>query len=340
MTKTLALLSLIPTLLAAGSSFKLVLPTDNRALLDGDPSDFYMYVTRNFEEQRSTPWTGGQYGFVRTLKRTEEDGVIPTRFHEGLDIKPMRRDRNGNPLDKIKAIADGEVVYLNNRAGGSSYGKYVVIRHDWDWGPFYSLYAHLSRVDTEVGQKLLAGEAFAEMGYTGDGLNRTRAHLHLELCLLATENFSDWLGAPTPRGIYDGRNLIGIDVASLFLATNTRDDVTIPDFLSGASPYYKVAFPREEDELEITRRYPWLKKGDFSKETPSLEMTFTASGVPLAVTPSYRDLREPTVTYVRTTRSRHEYYTRERLTGTGRRASLSRRGRNFIAIFTNEKTKS
>lgn len=340
MIRSLAFCGLIPLFLYGGEPIELVLPTDNRALLEGKPSEFYMYVSRTFEEEVSTPWTGGQYGFVRTLKRTEKEGVIATKFHEGLDIKPTRRDRNGNPLDKVKAIADGEVVHINNSAGGSSYGKYVVIRHDWECGPFYSLYAHLSLIDTEIGEKLIAGQPFAEMGYTGAGINRTRAHLHLELCMLSTENFSDWIGAKTPHGIYDGRNLIGIDVASLLIASDARDDVTIPEFMKAASPYYKVAIPRDAKELEITTRYPWLKKGDHSAASPSLEIAFTDSGIPLAVTPSFREVREPTVTFVRTTRSRHEYYTRGRLTGEGRQATLTRSGRKFIAIFTNEYTKT
>ena len=40
-------------------------PTDNRALLQGRPRDFYMYVNRDFEGARSQPWQGGQFGFVR-----------------------------------------------------------------------------------------------------------------------------------------------------------------------------------------------------------------------------------------------------------------------------------
>lgn len=339
MIRTLAILTLFIAPLTADEPLKLVLPTDNRALLEGDPSDFYMYVGRNFEGKVSSPWTAGQYGFVRTLKRTEKDGVIATKFHEGLDIKPVKRDRNQNPLDEVKAIANGEIVHTNNNAGGSSYGKYVVIRHDWDCGPFYSLYAHLSRVDTEVGKMINAGEPFAIMGYTGAGINRTRAHLHLELCMLSTENFVDWIGAKTPHGIYDGRNLIGIDLASLFLATGSRDDVTIPTFLKGASPYFKVAIPRTSDNLEITKRYPFLKKGDPGVASPSWEIAFTDSGIPLSVTPSFREVSKATITFVRTTRSRHEYYTRGRLIGSGRKASLSSSGKKFIALFTNEYTK-
>ncbi len=334
-TLLLPLLVLLPLTVQAVEPLKLSLPTDNRALFDGKPEDFYMFVFRG----KSKAWTAGQYGFVRNLITTDKEGVIATKFHEGLDIKPVKRDRNQNPLDEIRAIASGQVVYLNKNARGSDYGKYLVIKHDWGYGPFYSLYAHLARIDVELEQRVLGGHPIGKMGYTGVGLNRTRAHLHLELCMLSTVNFADWLGAPTPRGNYDGRNLIGLDIASLFLAAQADPKLSIPAFLESASPYFKVAIPRE-GELEITQRYPWLKKGDHSKPSASYEMAFTDSGIPLSVVPSHRQVTQPSLTYVRTTRSRHEHYTRGRLTGTGRRASLTKSGKKFIAFFTNEYTKA
>ncbi|MEN8773257.1 MAG: M23 family metallopeptidase [Akkermansiaceae bacterium] len=338
MMKLLGIILFLPLALEAAETLKLVLPTDNQAIFDGKPEDFYMYVLRYSGDQASQHWTAGQYGFVRTVVDTEKEGPIATKFHEGLDIKPTKRDRSGNPLDEIRSIADGEIVHVNDRAGGSSYGKYLVIKHNWDCGPFYSLYAHLSRIDVAIGDRVIGGSPIAIMGYTGAGINRTRAHLHLELCMLSTENFADWIGAKTPHGIYDGRNLIGVDVASLFLATKDSNKVTMPGFLDSASPYFKVAIPRKE-ELEITKRYPWLKKGDHSVDSPSLEISFTDSGIPLSVVPSHREVTKPSITFVRTTRSKHEYYTRGRLTGTGRKASLTRNGLKFVALFTNEYTK-
>lgn len=334
-TLTPLLLIVFSLVLQAVEPLKLSLPTDNRALFDGKPEDFYMFVFRG----KSKAWTAGQYGFVRNLVQTEKEGVIATKFHEGLDIKPVKRDRNQNPLDEIRAIASGQVVYLNKNARGSDYGKYLVIKHDWGYGPFYSLYAHLARIDVELEQRVLGGHPIGTMGYTGVGLNRTRAHLHLELCMLSTENFADWLGGPTPRGNYDGRNLIGLDIASLFLAAKDDQQLTIPTFLNSALPYFKVAIPRE-GELEITKRYPWLKKGDHSQTSVSYEMAFTDSGIPLSVVPSHREVTQPFLTYVRTTRSRHEHYTRGRLAGTGRRATLTKSGKKFIAFFTNEYTKA
>jgi len=332
------LLAFIPLSLKAAEPMNLLLPTDNSALFDGKPEDFYMYVNRSFGGKASKPWTAGQYGFVRTLIKTDKDGVIATKFHEGLDIKPTLRDRSGNPLDEIRSISAGEVVHVNKNRGASNYGIYIVIKHDWGYGPFFSLYAHLSKADVDLGQKVVGGSIIGTMGYTGAGITRTRAHLHLELCLLSTENFSDWLGATGGHGIYNGLNLIGIDVASLFLAEKANPKITIPSFLSGASPYFKVAVPRDE-ALEITKRYPWLKKGEHSAPSASWEISFTDSGIPLAVAPSHRQVAAPTVTYVRTTRSKHEHYTSGRLTGTGRRATLTKSGKKFIALFTNEYTK-
>ena len=43
----------------------LVLPTDNDGLFSGDGAAFYQYVERNYKGVKSTPWEGGQYGFVR-----------------------------------------------------------------------------------------------------------------------------------------------------------------------------------------------------------------------------------------------------------------------------------
>ncbi len=322
----------------------LVLPTENDALLRGKPEDYYMYVHRYMNGVSSKPWTGGQYGFVRTLKNTQSEGIIATKFHEGLDIKPIKRDRSNNPLDKILSIAKGTVVYINNSSGGSSYGKYLVVEHNWGYGPFFSLYAHLSSISAEIGQKVLPGSPLGVMGFTGVGINRERSHLHLELNMLATEQFDAWhqevYGGVSPHGIHNGINLMGIDVASLLLAQKKNTKLSIPQFLATATPYFKVAIPRKSINLALAHRYPWLKKGDHSKASHSWEISFTDSGIPLAVTPSFRKVTQPTITFVRTTRSNHEYYTRKRLTGTGRKATLTKTGKRFIALFTDAYVKA
>lgn len=334
----LLLLSGLSSLMAA--PMNLTLPTDNTALFEGQGEDFYMYTTRHFEGTDSKPWTGGQYGFTRNLIRTQSEGILATRFHEGLDIRPVKRDSRGNPLDSIYAITDGTVVLVQNNKGASNYGRYLVIEHDWGEGKIYSLYAHLSAIQATLGQQVQRGDTVAIMGFTGRGINRERAHLHVELCLLISEQFDAYhsalYGGKSAFGIYHGWNLLGMDLASILRQEKENPALTIAGFLGQASPYYRVAVPREADEpLEIAQRYPWLQKGDHSKPSRAWEISFTNSGIPLAVTPSQRVVVKPTVTFVRPTPSKHEYHTQRRLTGTGRRASLTRNGEKFLSLFTN-----
>ena len=138
---------------ALGQPVNIILPTENHGLLSGDNAAFYQYVKRDFEGVTSTPWEGGQYGFVRNPRRFGTT-VLETRFHEGIDIRPLQRDARGEPLDVIHAIAAGKVDYINNAPGGSNYGRYVVIEHLFGGCPYYSLYAHLSAVRVNIGDQV------------------------------------------------------------------------------------------------------------------------------------------------------------------------------------------
>ena len=137
-------------------------------LFSGDGAAFYQYVERDYKGVKSTPWEGGKYGFVRDPTDTA-GGVVYTRFHEGIDIRPLHRDANGDPLDEVRAIADGRVVHTNLVPGYSNYGKYVVIEHHWDGSNYYSLYGHLSSIAVQSGEMVKRGQRIAVMGYTGTG---------------------------------------------------------------------------------------------------------------------------------------------------------------------------
>ena len=177
-------------------------PTENTALLDNRPQDFYMYVDRNFEGKKSQPWEAGAYGFTRTLVRTQA-GLVAVKFHEGIDIKPLRRDASGTPLDDVHPVAGGTVVHASANPTHSNYGRYVVIEHQLKDGPLYSLYAHLASVSCRKGDRVGTGNVIGKLGYSGVGLNKTRAHVHLELCLKLQDDFENWysslkLGTPGP----------------------------------------------------------------------------------------------------------------------------------------------
>ncbi|MFK7910731.1 MAG: M23 family metallopeptidase [Akkermansiaceae bacterium] len=322
-----------------GNQHKTILPTDNKHLFSGEGEKFYMYVYRSFEGKKSRPWTAGKYGFVRNIKRTE-DGVIGTRFHEGIDIKPLERDRANKPLDKIKAIASGTVAYANSTSSRSNYGKYVVIEHLWDCGPIYSLYAHLSAVSVKAGQKIEQGESIGVMGYTGAGLNRERSHLHLELNLLLSEQFAQWhskyLGGKNYHGVHNGMNMAGLDIAGYYIAQKRNPSLTLPQFVRTQPVYYKVTIPRTTGtkQLGLLKRYPWLAAGSEKNKSPSWEISFTASSFPIAILPSQRTVSAPRITSVRKCKSKHSYHTKGFVNGTGYRASLSDRGKRFISLIT------
>ena len=333
------LLALAPP--SAGAQVRklgLVLPTPNRSIYS-DQSRFYMFTDRSFEGRRSEPWQGGKYGYVRNPVRTSA-GIVYKRFHEGVDIRPHRRDGAGRPLDAVRSIANGQVVYCNTSSSASSYGRYVVVEHDWGYGRFYSLYAHLSSIDVKAGDRVGPGTRLGQLGYTGAGIDRRRAHVHLELNLLLNGRFAEWhdirYRTANRHGKYNGLNLAGIDIAGLYLAHRRDPNISIPLFVARMKPYYKVVVPRT-GRMEVLRNYPWLGRNMGSEAgKPSWEITFSSSGIPLAIGPSARKVAAPVVSWVKSSSVSHGWNTRNRLTGSGASAKLSSSGQRYIQLVTGQ----
>src|ERR1700675_197991 len=116
---------------ATARALDISLPTDNDALLrPGADADYFQPTVDGTVES-------GMFGCVRSHGH---------RFHEGIDIKCLQRDRRGEPTDPIHAVADGEVAFINTKPGLSNYGRYIVLQHNWDNVSVCTLYAHLSEV--------------------------------------------------------------------------------------------------------------------------------------------------------------------------------------------------
>lgn len=315
---------------------KLKLPTINLGLIQGKPETFYMYVDRTTNGVTSRPWSGGKFGYWRTLKSTDA-GLIPTKFHEGVDIAPVKRDSVGRPLDIVHSIAEGEVVYLNKIPSRSSYGNYVIIKHNWGYGDFYSLYAHLASINCTIGQKVRAESPIARLGYTGVGINLRRAHLHLELGIMIHKDFDKWHKKYYPtqqnfHGAHNGINLSGINIAGLFLSNHVNPNLTIPAFLKNTPVQYKVTIPRSE-RLDICRRYPWLRQGNHLSSSPSWEISFSDGAFPLSIKPSSLTVSKPTITYAKPLQFKQEYRSRYLVTGNSKSATLSKIGLRNIDLI-------
>lgn len=314
----------------------LALPTDNDAFLRGNPSAFYQYVDRTFEGEKSSPWEGGQFGFVRNPARLG-GGLLYTRFHEGLDIKPVSRGSNGDPLDEVRAMADGVVVHTSETSSHSNYGRYVVVRHDWKDGSFFSLYAHLRTIGVERGRRVTAGQTLGVLGYTGAGIDQRRAHVHVELNLFLSSRFEAWHDAcftsPNHHGVYNGLNLIGLDLAALFQAQQKSRSTGAADIVRRTDAYFTVAVPGNAP-MEIAKNYPWLNEGRTLGSPGSWEITFSRWGLPLKVSPGSREVTAPVVTSVAKSSVPHSYNTRGLLGGSGSSASLSDSGLRFVRLVS------
>lgn len=101
--------------------------------------------------------------------------VLGSRLSQGLHDKTAV-DMSTPVGTTVRASASGVVATVkdgNNWNGG--YGYYLIIKHD---NGTETLYAHLSRIDVEVGQSVSQGEAIALSGNTG---RSTGPHVHFEV---------------------------------------------------------------------------------------------------------------------------------------------------------------
>jgi hypothetical protein len=312
-------------------------PTENRALLKGRPQDFFMYVNRDFEGEKSKPWQGGQFGFVRGPGR---DGgkIVYLQLHEGIDIRPVRRDPQGNPLDEVRAAAVGKVVHVSREAGASNYGRYVVIEHQWDGCPYFTLYAHLSSISVEVGQSVRQGDTLGIMGYTGSGIDRERAHIHFEICMMFNKAFEGWHDANFPRdpnrhGIYNGLNLVGTDPAALLIAASKNPSLRISDFLAAIEPTFKVTV-KSSPNFYLIRAYPWLVPAGEIANPPAWTIAFSRHGVPVRIEAAREPVTQPVVAWVKETGEPYSRLTKNLISGPRGAPRLTESGLRFAKLLT------
>ena len=336
MTRLLALILCLTGILEA-APLDLRLPTENEHLFTGEMDQFYMYVDRDFEGQTTKPWEAGSYGFVRTAVRINGEMLL-TKFHEGIDICPMKRDAAGNPQDLIGSVATGRVAYISPIAGRSNYGKYVVVEHPWENSSILSLYAHLAEITCKVGDPVNAGTIIGKMGFTGAGIDRTRAHCHLELGMLMSTHYEEWHkkfgGGVNLHGNYNGMNITGAEVSRFFLEQKTNPDLQFSQFIASTPVYFKVTVP-SHGMPDFVKRYPWISHGDATTAV-SWEISFSATGLPVAFSPSPRAVAAPTVTSIRPSSIPHRYLTRGLISGEGNQATLSNSGKQLVSLLTDD----
>lgn len=321
----------------AAGGLGLALPTRNWALFDGRPEDFYMGVSVTIDSLRPETWEGGQYGFVRDPVPTVFGTRTFRRVHEGIDVRPLARDPDGNAADTVRAVDAGRVVHVNT--GPSSYGVYVVVEHAWGGSPVYSLYAHLAEPYVAVGDALGRGGPLGRMGHTGRGLGRSRAHVHLEIALLLNRHVDRWygryVGGANPQGLYFGTNLAGVPPAELYRALRRDPALTFAEFVRGLDEGYVVDLPGGRP-LDLLARYPWLGPEAAAADPAAVaawRVAFTQEGVPIRVEVADDAVGRPTVEGVSLAVWLGDRSTNRMLRRRGVSYEPARRGASYFALL-------
>lgn len=265
---------------AAQTKLDLAWPTPNTAFMEGRGEETFIQPTASGILQ------SGLYGGTR-------NGGL--RFHEGIDLKPVGRDKRGEPTDAIFAVLPGVVRHINTIPGNSSYGRYIVLEHTGATPSVYSLYAHLSAIQSglRAGDSVARGQRIATMGRSADtiAIGKAQAHLHLELGVRLGDNFQAWYnaqkyGSKNTHGLWNGINLLGFDPLDFFRK-----------WRSGTAPDFRAYFAQMKPAVRLrvatratpdfVRRYPALlaKPLPPENEIGGWEIAFNETAIPFSWTP-------------------------------------------------------
>ncbi|WP_425832380.1 M23 family metallopeptidase [Streptomyces fractus] len=122
------------------------------------------------EEKKAKSWIDPVKDYELSAGYSQGGAMWASGHHSGQDFAvPVGTD--------VSAVHGGTVVKAggNGAGDGAAYGNAIVIKHS---DGTYSQYAHLSRIDVKVGDKLTTGDHIALSGDTG---NSSGPHLHFEI---------------------------------------------------------------------------------------------------------------------------------------------------------------
>jgi hypothetical protein len=264
----------------AFGAMDLCLPTSNDAILNGRDEDYFQPTTVGDE-------TSGMFGCVRSGGR---------RFHEGIDIKSIKRDRKGESIDPVHAVSDGTVAFTNDKPGLSNYGRYVILEHRWDGVQVFTVYAHLREVADGLvaGQPVRKAQVIGVLGRstnTREGIGVERAHLHFEVAMMLNTNFRIWYAKRDPKappfGNFNGQNFSGLDPVAFLRAYAADRKLNFNRYFARQPVAFTV--------LVGARPFPWLTmhpeqiqpmSAAVAGQAPvAYEVAVSAWGMPLAVWP-------------------------------------------------------
>jgi peptidoglycan LD-endopeptidase LytH len=273
------LLSAITTT-AFGVDFALSWPTPNPAFSKGLQIEKFLQKTGP-----DKPFSSGAYGCVRN------NGY---KFHEGLDLFPIKRDGRGRAEDIVFAAMEGIVRHASRTTTHSSYGKYIVLEHPGVKPALYSLYAHLAEIDPQIkpGLTIRVASRLGTMGNTSSfRIPLNRSHLHFELGIRLSDHFQKWyakrpFSTPNRHGNFSGFNLVGLDPLSFYESYKKKSMTTPLAFIQSLPVVAKIRV-RSSQIPDFIKRYPSLSVTLMPGESPKAwDAYFSSHGFPVRIEPA------------------------------------------------------
>ena len=224
-------------LAASSARLELSWPTPNQAFVNGLGYHAFLQKTGPGKE-----FSSGAFGCVRNSGN---------KFHEGIDLSPLKRSSSGKAEDYVYAAMDGIIKYVNLNSSSSAYGKYLVIEHEKFTPTLYSLYGHLESVSfgLKSGSTVKVAQRIGKMGNTASyNIPLNRSHLHFELGIRLSDRFHSWYNRQSfktknDHGNYNGYNLAGINPL-LFYSNYQKARFNNPsDYLKSLPVILKILVP-------------------------------------------------------------------------------------------------
>ena len=258
-------------------------PTDNKAFEQGLPLSHYIQATASGKPE------SGTFGCVRN------NGY---KFHEGIDVKAIKRTLKQVPLDSVYAVLSGQIAYINNMPGRSNYGNYIILKHKMHGLQFYTLYAHLASISKtlKLNQFVNKGTLLGIIGNTSNfKIPMNLAHLHFEIGLqLGSEaSFAKWyqqqkFGTPNYHKAWNGLNLAGLDPLACY-----RFGKSFSQFLKEQAIAFECILATSKIPEFIKQNTILLTNSiDSKKKLQGWKIAFNWLGIPLKWTPLYQPLKE------------------------------------------------
>jgi murein DD-endopeptidase MepM/ murein hydrolase activator NlpD len=268
------------------ASANLIWPTPNPAFQNGEPVEAYVQPTSSGRIE------SGLFGCVRNGGQ---------RFHEGLDLYPINRDRRREATDPVYSVLPGRVVYINEVAGHSSYGRYVVVEHDEEVPAYHTLYAHLAVVAEGItsGARVESGTVLGTMGRSASyRIPKSRAHLHFEIGLRLTDDFQGWFdrqkfGSKNRHDKWNGMNLVSVDPLDFYQSVRIGRVGNLFEYLRQLPAAARIRVYSGQVP-SFVRNYPALVTRPYEgRSVVAWDIAFTQYGLPKSWTPRFAEERLP-----------------------------------------------